>query len=410
MKTGLILLLSLLIILVSCDTPTKGEIVYVNSETKMVDFKIVEFNDLEDPGTLDNPYFNFKSNVVIQDYVEYTQGNQPDNPTTVGEAIDQSTTEAGNTPRLRYFIEDGAIIPYSIKDTILLTLYYHLEQGILFFISHGLEEMTGRYGKGYTKMPIYFELDFKQYIGQNSDGSIKTESIKDNAMFLPGWNALAFFKQNQLKHLSLVLNPMVIIHEFSHAMFAYLAEGRLFPNDSVYLMMGSGSCLDQFNALSINEGFSDYWASVYVNNPEMFYLSMSEQDAGLNLNVNNDRSLNNNRVLDSSAALSTEGQCENTEYSPYWGGTIWASTLWEIYQKNEIKDFNKHLLYSYGCLADKFSKLTSVNTFKMTTPANCLVETLRKRGVSTDKIYTVCSVLKKRYPDDTLSGGLDACN
>ncbi len=393
----------LFVLLVSCDSVSdKGEIFFVDVPNKQVYFKKVPINDMEDISTLTGKYFKFFMNSEIDTTVGFYEDI---NSVTVKEFNDKSFTK-GNSPNFRYFESDNAIIPYSLYDTILLTLYYNLQSTMEFFINEaGLDLSKGIDGKPFGVMDILFELDYIYF-----EAYEQTAKMKDNAMYYPPLNSLGFLKQDRLKHLELVANPMIVAHEFAHSIFAYLATDRYHNNEYIISLLTNSykDCSSEFYSAAMNEGFSDYWSAQKTKSPDLIYISISEEELGANIYEEYERHLNNNRVLTSNMLVD---KCENineVSISYYSAGTIWASALWEAYhnQNINIENFNKYLLESYSCISNVV-KLR--NTITMATPVNCFVEILKtKSDISSQQIDEICNIFNNRF--SIIGSELYECN
>ncbi len=401
--------LSVLIFFYSCgeDIPKYEEILTVDINTKKVSYEKVEVKGIKSLSEFESERFKFLSKARIGMYLE--AGDELDETTaTVKELNDVTYKDEGVSPNIRYTIEDDTIIPYTLEDSILLTLQYNLRQAIDFFINNGLNMDIGANGAPYGQIKIFYELKLEMPNQAN-----EKEDMKDNAMYYPLLNCLAFLKQDKLKHLALVSNPMVITHEFAHSIFAYTAQGVLEDDDIFYDSLAK-NCKDvhnEFYKSAMNEGFSDYWASRKTGSAELFYLSITKHEIGVDSTIIADRSLENNRQLTTDMLLTSLNpqtcQDEAQGKSYYWAGTIWASSMWEAQKTVNIENFDKYLLKSYACLYQVFSD--KMNNITMATPGNCFIKTLKQEtDVTQAQINNVCSILKRRF--SLISGEFNECN
>jgi len=365
------------------DIPKYEEVLTVDINTKKVSYKKVELKGITSLSEFESERFRFLSKARIGMYLE--AGDELDETTaTVKELNDVTYKDAGVSPNIRYTIEDDTLIPYTLEDSILLTLQYNLRQAIDFFISNGLNMDTGANGPAYGQIRVFYELKFEM-----PNQSNEKEDMKDNAMYYPLLNCLAFLKQDKLKHLALVSNPMVITHEFAHSIFAYVAQGVLRDDDIFYdtLAQNCSDVHNDFYKSAMNEGFSDYWASRKTGSADLFYLSITKYEIGVDKTVIADRSLDNNRQLTSDMLVTSQDpsycQSEPNTKSYYWAGTIWASSMWEAYNESNIENFDKYLLKSYACLHQVFSD--KMNRITMATPGNCFVKTLKQENEVTQE-------------------------
>ena len=403
-----ILLVSLFFLIFSCgeEIPEYAEIINVDINTQKVSYKKVKLKGVVSLENFESERFKYLSFAKISLFLP--PGTQIDeNTATIKEINDVTYQEKGVSPNIRYTIQDNTLIPYTLNDQILVTLHYNLRNAFDFFKSLGLNPESGANGKPYGQIKVFYRLKFEI----PNENNLK-DTIKDNAMYYPLLNSLAFFEQKQLKHLALVVNPMVVTHEFAHSIFAYLAEGILDEN-TVFMDLVPKNCDDihqDFYKSAMNEGFSDYWAAVKEGSTDLFYLSVTKHEIQADKDPVFDRSLENNKILTSNMLVTSrdEEKCQNEtkEKSYYWAGTVWASSLWEIRKTLGIENFDKLVLKSYLCLYSEFNLNKSNITPAL--PGNCLVKTLKENNLSSEKINKVCSVLKKRF--SIIQGEFNECN
>ncbi|MBN2695138.1 hypothetical protein JXR93_10795 [bacterium] len=389
-------ILAIILTLFSCrEEPSKGEIVVVDPNEKVISFKTVDLNKMSSLDILDGEDFQILSGGKITMFVRY-DGDPSE--ITVGEFNKITYSEEAVEPKFRYTISDDVAIPYSIYDYVLLTLYYNLQSAYDFMVQEGMPSV-GANGEKFEKTPVFFNLNY-----EDSDLYGSPTDIKDNAFFDPIRVSLAFLKQDEFKSLALVSNPMIVAHELAHSVFNFLVEGRVDKDAKLYDSVSyyeasptatSEKCLSSFHLGAMNEGFSDYWGSLKTDSTNLIYLTISPDNMGVSVSEKYDRDLNNNRTLDSSMFPSTNQICLEGRHSYYWAGTIWASSLWEINKTLNIPELNRAIFDSYACLHNivKYHK-TDAGRIRVSTAANCLVSSLRNRGVNTTES---CNILKKRF-------------
>jgi hypothetical protein len=394
------------------DIPRYAEVLSVDMNSQKVSYKKVEIKGIKSLSDFESERFKYLSNAKIRTYITQEEADSFNIETATVDEINKLTyKDKGVAPSIRFTVKEDTIIPYTLEDSILLTLHYNLRESIDFFISNGLNIDEGMNGKPYGQINVFYELN----IEAPSDDPINPESdaIKDNAMYYPLLNSLAFLKQDEYKHLALVSNPMVITHEFAHSIFAYASEGVLEGSD-VYSNLLDKNCNDVHNSFykaGMNEGFSDYWSSRKTGSADLFYLSITKEEMGVDTLPLQDRSLENNRNLTSDMLIYSTNpqncQDEAASKSYYWAGTIWASALWEAEKTVNIEDFDKYLLKSYACLYTEFSN--SFSSITMATPGDCFVKTLKQEiTVNQNDIDTICSIFKRRF--SIISGEFNECN
>ncbi len=398
-----------LLTLFSCrEEPSKGEIIVVNPNEKVISFKTVDIKSMSNLDILDGNNFQILSGGKISMFVNYS--GDPDQ-ITVDEFNKITYQEEAVDPRFRYTVSDDTAIPYSIYDYILLTLYHNLQTAYDFMIAQGMP-LIGANGEEFKKTPVFFNLNYQE----EKDSYGNPVNMKDNAFFDPIRVSLSFLKQDQLQSLALVSNPMIVAHEFAHSVFNFLVEGRvkkeakLFDSISYYEenpTVSSDKCISSFHLGAMNEGFSDYWSSILTNSPDLIYLTISPDDMGVSQSAKNGRNLDNNRTLETSMFPSNNQSClQQQSYSYYWAGTIWASSLWEINKTLNIPELNRAIFDSYGCLHNVVKNhKTDAGKIKLSTAANCLVLSLKNRGVNTAQ---ACSILKRRF--STYSSEIYECD
>jgi len=398
-----------LIIFNSCgeEIPKYVEVLDVDINTKKVSYKKKEVKGIISLSEFESERFQFLSRAKVSMFLE--RGTEINEKTaTIDEINDATYQDEGVAPNIRYSVEDDTIIPYTLEDSILLTLQYNLREAIDFFISNGLNMEQGANGLPYGQIRIFYEMNFEM-----PNEVQEKEEMKDNAMYYSFLNCLAFLKQDKLNHLALVSNPMVVTHEFAHSIFAYAAEGVL-KGDEIYYDLLPQNCFgvrNDFYKSAMNEGFSDYWSSRKTGSADLFYLSVTKHGIGVDKNPISDRSLDNNRSLTLDMLLydNDPNTCQATAQakSYYWAGTIWASSMWEAEKTVGIENFDKYLLKSYSCLHSEFSNY--LNAITLSTPGNCFIKTLKQESdVTQAQIDAVCTILKRRF--SLIKGEFNECD
>ena len=399
-RKQILIFISLLLFLYSCgESPKKGEILYLDAQNSKISYKIVDLPNIVDIDHLKSTYFDFLAGGFISMYVTEELTSE----STIGKLNDLMLQDNGVVPTLRYRVENDAIIPYTLDDTMMLTLYYNMNQAMDFFVDLGLPLNKGANNDSWGKMKVMFELEM-----EIEDHKI----LDDNAFYYPFMQIMAFLKQSKLKFLSMVANPMIVTHEFAHSIFDFYATGRIQEDEllSKYNydpnkhsdVENCRYMQDTFYLAAMNEGFSDYWGSLKVGRSDIIYLSITKNALQVNEYPESERNLEEKkgeyRKLTPKMLLKCDDDIKTK--SQYWAGTIWASSLWEINKLNIDPNFNRYLLESYKCLNSYFKSGKKID---LLVPGNCLVKTLKEKSVNTDK---VCSILNNRFH---LLGGFDEC-
>ena len=122
----IVVILSMIFIFACGETiPKYGEVLYIDNENKVVSYKKVEIKGLTSLDELEADNFKYLSNAKLSEYVRF-DGNI--NEATIDEINDAMYKDEGVAINLRHRVVNNTIIPYSLNDSILLTLHYNLKK------------------------------------------------------------------------------------------------------------------------------------------------------------------------------------------------------------------------------------------------------------------------------------------
>lgn len=192
----------------------------------------------------------------------------------------------------------------------------------LFYITNFLHDVHARYG--FDEASGNFQEFNYSGLGLGSDSVTANANmtVLNNATMLtlpdgsnPTMNMYIWNGSGGLRHT--VFDSLIPIHEFGHGVSNRLTGG---PSNT--------SCLNQAQARSMGEGWSDWWGLVMTGLPT----DISSDARGAGVWVTN--SAAGIRVYPYSTELATNPLTYGDIGSltvPHGAGTVWATALWEVY-------------------------------------------------------------------------------
>ena len=213
-------------------------------------------------------------------------------------------------PDIQYSLdEQGAALPWDFDSAMLLTLYHHFEQGLLFFEQLGLG------------LDIIRPLSV-HYFPRTSTGllALPIPLVSDNAAYVITTDSFVIMPRWLLGSVPLFANRGVIVHELSHLVFNRLIyqDARVPP----YLLEAWPR--ERVNEQrSLDEGVADAFAALQTGNPNFIAASISQEIFGI------DRGLAVERFYDEGLRTRVVGD-DMTNYDPYPLGSVVAASIWAL--------------------------------------------------------------------------------
>ncbi|MEL7304348.1 MAG: hypothetical protein AAGJ56_00850, partial [Myxococcota bacterium] len=166
------------------------------------------------------------------------------------------------------------------------------------------------------------------------NGALLGLPSSDNAAYLPEIDAFAVLPTVALEGIPLAMNPGVVIHEFAHRVFYYVAFDReLFA--ALERRTGTPGLGQAFNRVrAVEEGVADFFAASFTGDPR--FLAASVPGTG----IGEERDLEPLRDFPV-AWLDGSEPTRNGSFDPYGVGVLFASTLWamaEEFGHDSIRD------------------------------------------------------------------------
>lgn len=180
-----------------------------------------------------------------------------------GSIVQSENYEGGQSPEIRYFIQDGVVIPKDYESLFMLSTYYQFEQ-----VLEAAERVTGLTRAEITrgrKIPILFYPRIRAATGEASG----TVAIKTNAAFDPGRFSFLILPSTRAEDIPLGMNLQVIAHEFGHLLFEQILRDQAgnLPSHEVV-------AYDAF-LNGLNEGFADFFSYTVTGSTHVLGASLS---------------------------------------------------------------------------------------------------------------------------------------
>jgi len=239
----------------SCDeTPYKVEILSYDPVTDEMVLKVETIHTLDDVGKLEGRATTLLGGVSIE--LDYLSGMVRWN--RVGTPVAFNAIQA-----------DNVYYPVDFDSLAMVSVYHNIEQSMLFFESIGMPE--GALGD----LDTYYRADVLEIY---SDDWTQNEKSVDNAFYLPisetdrGFYILPFDLSYALVDgVPLSMNPGVIAHEYSHAVFQNLIYDKMPPATT-----NQTTIYDNY-LWALNEGIADIFAVALTGDPDFIKSSIQHR-------------------------------------------------------------------------------------------------------------------------------------
>lgn len=249
--------LFLILAALGCDNhPVKVEILTIDQKTKTLDLRVATVKSVQNIGKLEGRATRLRGGISMElDYIE-----------EVARWHRVGTPVAFNAIK-----SNGILYPADFNSLAMVSVYYNIEQAMLFFESIGM--IPGELGR----LDTYYWADVLE-INYDDYGAITREKGSNNAFYLAlsqddrGFYVMPFDlqdTQSAVDRVPLSMNPGVVTHEFAHAVFQHLVYDAL-PNGGKDLLP------TPYNYLwALNEGIADIFAIALTGDNDFITASIS---------------------------------------------------------------------------------------------------------------------------------------
>ncbi len=181
-----------------------------------------------------------------------------------GSLVSDGRIAGADAPGLRYRVDGGRAVARDYPTLIMLTAYYHYEQ-----LLADLERVAGfssaEFVDDFGPLDIYFEPSIRI----TTEDSVETQTPKFNAFYVIDAGQFGLAQRSEFEAVPLSANPLVIAHEFGHALFEHTfdegapvlctpggdnSEDPLFP----------GRLRSEYGIAGLDEGFADFVSFAYT--------------------------------------------------------------------------------------------------------------------------------------------------
>lgn len=223
----------------------------------------------------------------------------------------------GNTVAFNAVKLDGVYYPADYDSLAMISVYYNIEQAMLFFESIGMPE--GELGR----LDTFYWADVLDKFSSETE----TELLVNNAMYMAvdafdrGFYVVPFeLNQMDTPNIALSMNPGVIAHEYTHAVFQSLVNDRL-PDVLQFSTFDPAYYQNSNYYYGLNEGVADMFAVAFTGDPDFMRPSINHAMIVRNAN----EKIIYNEWMDRNAAGRTVA-----EFNPYEIGAFISATIYEI--------------------------------------------------------------------------------
>jgi hypothetical protein len=251
--------------------------------------------------------------------------------------IDASSTSASSVLRsegtpfeFAYFVNGGVVWPEDWHSLNAATTYFNFEQAWRFF--HEYLDIDPNGLESASDLVIQYWIDYTEVDNQGN----RTVG-RDNAAWFPPLQSFWIFPFEDLIGIPLSMNPGIIAHEYSHAIFNRLA----FLGQEIPVPLQAWNDNKALNTLkSMDEGFADAFAAEVVQNPN--FIATSVPVVGASRKVDELRCYNSTTINTTDPITGTPRPTwtldqyvsdeQHSVYEPYTLGSVIASGLWAAAQ------------------------------------------------------------------------------
>jgi uncharacterized protein (TIGR03437 family) len=242
----------------------------------------------------------------VDAFVDSDGNDQPD-PQNTGELLGGRATSA--TQLFDFSFGDGTlgVNPRGFKAASVTNLFYFVNIAHDFYYGLGFNEASGNFQtSNFSNGGLGGDAVIAE--AQNGD-SLDDASFAPTPDGTPPHMRVGLFTRDTpsgTDDLDSDYDGQVIIHEYGHGVSTRLVGGRT-----------NTSCLDQIQSGAMGEGWSDYFAISYFNNPVLGAYATQDMIRGF-------------RRQSYEGYTFTYEDIGNQGYEVHNDGEIWAATLWDL--------------------------------------------------------------------------------
>ena len=272
----------------------------------------------------------------------------------------------------QYAYRDKVITPSDWESLMMFSFYHHVEEGISYYRVLGVpEEALGQ-------LVSHFQVQFSSaFVGG-------LPLVGKNAAYTPIDDTFLLFPSfTDNNRIPLIVNEGVVVHELAHAIKHRILHGE----NRLPIPMRDDwpdAALNAYN--SEDEGFADFFATVYSKNNDFISLSIKDEELDRNIAL----------ARPFSQELYDAMQEDALSYDPYPLGSAFASWLYAIGQGDE----DKLLSIAQICIETLANIEASLNAdYSLHVLMQALIARLPEE-LATE----ACTLLENRLEDDFRQG------
>ncbi len=175
-----------------------------------------------------------------------------------GDTVVGGRFEDGERASLRYRVENGAVRGRDYSSTIMLSAASAMETAMASMtdlVGVSIDDLVAEHGP--------FEILFEPVIRTRAGAGGSRIRMKANAFYLARAHQFGLARRSGKENVPLAANPVVLGHEFGHALFEFLFWGGLSP-DCKTSTDPHAWLEEQFSMNGLNEGFADFFAFAHT--------------------------------------------------------------------------------------------------------------------------------------------------
>lgn len=272
-------------------------------------------------------------NALSGSRLKMLQGGDLEIQETLGSVILSNQFGGFTIPNLDYRIANGIVKPTTSKSLTMLSAIYNFDT-----LVGAVESLTGIPENEFFKTSADLSVIYHPAVKVTAGGEVVKKYETTNAAYLAGSNQFALFMPGREEQVAMAYNAQIIAHEFGHSIF----ERSFFNNKFDRCTKGNyveqklfpGRLEQEFTVRGLNEGFADFVSFVWTGSGNILQSSLGISPATRERNFAligfdyDDYSY-------SGSDICTGGY--------YCLGTLWAKTLFEVYQSRGLDPKNFEL-------------------------------------------------------------------
>jgi hypothetical protein len=261
-----------------------------------------------------------------------------------GSVVLDGRFEAAEEPRLRYAVEDGAVVPLDYPTLTMLSAYHHFSTALdqtEAISGLSVDDIVDRVGR----VEVFFEPRLRFEAEVSTTGTSKL-----NAFYLPPTRQFGLAQRAQVEGIPIAANPKVIAHEFGHALFDHLffdgATGVCVEEEAAGDPLSASRLSTEYAISGFNEGTGDFVSFVITGSASPLEEIVR---ADLVEPIAEERTL----LVDNFVFDDLQGSDRPCDSSFYCIGTLWARSLYRamIERGGDPRDAADRAAYARQVLA-----------------------------------------------------------